>query len=235
MRLTCIIIDDEPLAVELLEGYVNKTPFLKLQGSYYSASSAFEAIKRSPVDLVFCDIQMPELSGMELARMLPERTKVVMTTAFSSYAVEGFRVNALDYLLKPISYNDFLEATDKALKWFEATCSSDVSAIFVKTEYRIMRIELNDILYIEGLKDYVRIHLCGKTEPVLTLMSMKALEESLPSDRFIRIHRSFIIQPSKMSYIERGRVVFDKKHIPVSDSYRQAFLDFLSTHSIFRG
>lgn len=239
MQLTCIVVDDEPLAVELMESYVRKTPFLELKASFYSATSAFEALRQEPVNLVFCDIQMPELSGMDLARMLPEGTKIIFTTAFSSYAVEGFRVNAIDYLLKPISYADFLTAARKALDWFEISSKAKekeeqpaVTSIYVKTDYKILRIDLDDILYIEGLKDYVKIYLRGEEHPVLSLMSMKSLEEELPSDRFVRIHRSYIIQPSRMSYIERGRVVFGNTRIPVSDTYRQAFTDFLSAHAL---
>ena len=233
MKLTCYVVDDEPLAVELMEGYVRKTPFLELKGAFYSASAAFEALRREAVDLLFCDIQMPELSGMELARMLPERTRVIFTTAFSNYAVEGFRVNALDYLLKPISYADFLESASKALRWFEMAGSSIAPAsLYVKTDYRLLRIELDDILYIEGLKDYVRIWLRDRSEPVLSLMSMKTLEEQLPRDRFVRVHRSYIIQPSGMSCIERGRVVFGKVRIPVSDTYRQGLQDFIEKNSI---
>ncbi|HIZ86652.1 MAG TPA: LytTR family DNA-binding domain-containing protein [Candidatus Coprenecus pullistercoris] len=231
MRLTCVIIDDEPLAVELMEAYVRKTPFLELIQSYLSASAAFEAIRNAPVDLVFCDIQMPGLSGMELARMLPERTRIIFTTAFSAYAVEGFRVNAVDYLIKPISYPDFLEAAEKALRWFEMLSKAhgtDVGSILVRTEYRQRMIAFDEILYVEGLKDYVKIYLRGEDSPVLSLTSMKSLEEMLPSDRFIRVHRSYIIQPSMMSGIERGRVLFGRVHIPVSDTYRQGFLDFLA-------
>lgn len=240
MILTSIVVDDEPLAVELMAGYVRKTPFLELKGAYYSAAEAFEALKDGNADLLFCDIQMPGLNGMELARMLPERTRVIFTTAYSSYAVEGYRVNALDYLVKPVSYTDFLESASKALKWFEITGKDSaqerkpgaLSAIFVKTDYRLLRLELDDIMYIEGLKDYVRIWLRGRQEPVLSLMSMKALEEQLPEDRFVRVHRSYIIQPSAMSYIERGRVVFGKVRVPVSDTYRQELQDFLEKHSI---
>lgn len=237
MRLSCYVVDDEPLAVELMEGYVRKTPFLELKGSFYSAALVFEALQRVPVDLLFCDIQMPGLSGMELARLLPERTRVIFTTAFSNYAVEGFRVNALDYLLKPIAYPDFLESASRALQWFEITgkesgSSGAVSEIFVKTDYKLLRIALRDILYIEGLKDYVRIWLQDCPEPVLSLMSMKALEDQLPADLFVRVHRSYIIQPSRMSYIERGRVVFGNVRIPVSDTYRQGLQDFLERNSI---
>lgn len=236
-----MVIDDEPLAVELLEGYVRKTPFLELKGSYCSATAAFAALQETPADLLFCDIQMPGLSGMDLARLLPEHTRIVFTTAFSSYAVEGFRVNALDYLLKPISYSDFLAAADKALKWFgisrsaQKTEGRETDSVLVRTEYRLIRIAFTDILYIEGLKDYVKIYLKSAEQPVLSLMSMKLLEEKLPSDRFVRVHRSFIVQPSNMSYIEHGRIVFGQARIPVSDTYRQLFLDFLSIHSTLLG
>jgi DNA-binding LytR/AlgR family response regulator len=165
MKLNCAIIDDEPLAVELMAGYVRKTPFLTLCGSFGSGSAAFDMLRDRPVDLLFCDIQMPGLSGMELSRMLPADTRVIFTTAFSRYAVEGFRVNAVDYLLKPISYADFLAAANKALAWFELKNRAETpppaaapQSLFVKTEYRLRQIGFDSILYIEGLKDYVKIH-----------------------------------------------------------------------------
>ena len=195
MKLSCAIIDDEPLAVELMESYVRKTPFLELQGSFGSGVAAFGMLCDRPVDLLFCDIQMPGLNGVEFSRMLPADTRVIFTTAFSRYAVEGFRVNAVDYLLKPISYADFLAAAQKALEWFElkrhaGAPADDLRSIFVKTEYRLRQIELERILYIEGLKDYVKIHVEDEPHPVLSLMSLKSLEEQLPADRFIRVHRA---------------------------------------------
>lgn len=253
MKLSCAIIDDEPLALELMEGYVRKTPFLELTGAFGSGVAAFEVLRDRPVDVLFCDIQMPQLNGMELSRMLPSGTRVIFTTAFSSYAVEGFRVNAIDYLLKPISYADFLAAAEKALAWFEikrraestASASSSVSSdtpvpapetnrrsIFVKTEYRLQQIELDSILYIEGLKDYVKIHVEGEPRPVLSLLSLKSLEEQLPADRFIRVHRSYIVQPARIRVIERNRIVFGKEYIPVSENYRQPFYDFLAARSL---
>lgn len=244
MKLRCAVIDDEPLAVELMESYVRKTPFLELVSSFGSGVAAFEALRDQPVDLLFCDIQMPELNGMELSRMLPEQTRVIFTTAFSNYAVEGFRVRALDYLLKPIRYADFLTASGKALEWFElkrqaAAPSPAVSlgedsprSIFVKTEYRLQQIELNRILYIEGLKDYVKIHIEEEPHPVVSLMSLKSLEELLPADRFVRVHRSYIVQPAKIRTIERNRILFGKDRIPISDNFRRAFFDFLSDHAL---
>ena len=225
MKLTCAIIDDEPLAVELLESYVRKTPFLELKGAYNGGITALEALKTEPVDLLFCDIQMPELSGMELSRMLPTRTRVVFTTAFDRYAVEGFRVGAVDYLLKPISYADFLTAANKAFEWFElkrrsvgkpSPAEAGPGSIFVKTEYRLRQIELDKILYIEGLKDYVKIY----------------VEDEPPAERFVRVHRSYIVQPSKIRIIERGRIVFGKTYIPVSDGYKEAFYAFLEARSL---
>ena len=237
MKLNCAIIDDEPLAVELMAGYVRKTPFLTLCGSFGSGSAAFDMLRDHPVDLLFCDIQMPGLSGMELSRMLPADTRVIFTTAFSRYAVEGFRVNAVDYLLKPISYADFLAAAQKALEWFElkrraGAPADDLRSIFVKTEYRLRQIELERILYIEGLKDYVKIHVEDEPHPVLSLMSLKSLEEQLPADRFIRVHRSYIVQPAKIRTIERNSIVFGRERIPISENYRQAFFDFLSDRSL---
>ncbi len=242
MKLRCAIIDDEPLAVELMEGYVQETPFLTLDGSFGSSTTALSALRDHPVDLLFCDIQMPGLNGMELSRMLPAETRVIFTTAFSRYAVEGFRVNAVDYLLKPISYADFLAAANKAREWFEMknkaehrpeTVSENVpQSLFVKTEYHLRQIALDSILYIEGLKDYVKIHTEEEPHPILSLMSLKSLEAQLPEDRFIRVHRSFIVQASKIRTIERNRIVFGKTRIPISENYRQAFFDFLAEHAL---
>lgn len=264
MKLSCIVIDDEPLAVELMEAYVRKTPFLELAGSCESGTAAYAMLREHPVDLLFCDIQMPGLSGMELSRMLPEDTRVIFTTAFSQYAIEGFRVQAMDYLLKPISYNDFLAAANRALKWFElkrraeradATtdagasemaaeesplrlappCGESPQSLIVKTEYRLQQIPLDRIRYIEGLKDYVKIHVEGETHPVVSLLSLKSLEEQLPADRFVRVHRSYIVQPSKIRTIERNRILFDRERIPISENYRQTFYDFLARHALLPG
>ena len=235
MKLTCAIIDDEPLAASLLESYALKTPFLELKGKYNSALNAMDALHNEPVQVLFLDIQMPELSGMEFSKMLPAETKVIFTTAFEQYAVDSY---------KPISYSDFLKAAQKACQWFEllqqkteapavaSANENEVERIFVKTEYKLVQIELNKILYIEGLKDYVKIYLEDETHPVLSLLSMKMVEDMLPSSRFIRVHRSFIVQPEKIKVIERNRIVFGKEYIPISDNYKQKFFDFLAQHSI---
>ncbi|HZJ80150.1 MAG TPA: LytTR family DNA-binding domain-containing protein [Dysgonamonadaceae bacterium] len=234
MKLTCWIIDDEPLAVELLESYVAKTSFLELTGSYFSAIEAMQDATSKSVDIIFLDIQMPEVSGMEFARFIKDETRIIFTTAFSEYALEGYRVDALDYLLKPITYTKFLEATKKALKWFEMKRSAQTNNIesssnqeeeqmFVKADHKLIRILYKDILYIEGWKDYVKIHLEDRPHPILSLMNMKGLEETLPSTKFIRIHRSFIVQKNKIDSISKNRIMIGDKELPVGESYKQEF------------
>ncbi len=236
--ISCIVIDDEPLALQLMESYVKKTPFLELKGSFSSATSAFGFIKDNPVDLLFCDIQMPNLSGMELSKMLPEDTRIIFTTAFSQYAVEGFKVHALDYLLKPISYDDFLTAAKHALKVISQTtegqgvAAPEPRSIFVKTEYRLQQIDLDNITFIEGFKDYVRIHLADGSDPVLSLMRMKKLEELLPSDRFVRVQKSYIVQISKIEAIERSHIIIGKDRVPIGETYQEALFKALSGSSL---
>ncbi|MBQ8530364.1 MAG: response regulator transcription factor [Parabacteroides sp.] len=237
MTLTCAIIDDEPLAISLLESYVNKTPFLQLVGKFNSALNALSELSTQPVDLLFLDIQMPELNGLEFSRILKADTRIIFTTAFEQYALDSYKVNALDYLLKPISYPDFLKAANKALQWYELVKGNkgnenNTESIFIKTEYKLVQVELRKILYIEGLKDYVKIFIEDEPHPILSLMSIKSLEELLPSNRFIRVHRSFIVQPEKIKVIERNRIVFGKEYIPISDNYKQKFMEFLSQRSL---
>ena len=189
---------------------------------------------------------MPELNGMEFSRILEADTRIIFTTAFSQYALDSYKVNALDYLLKPISYPDFLKSANKALQWYELLRNStaepsvappaqeknEIESIFVKTEYKLMQIELRKIQYIEGLKDYVKIFVEGEPHPILSLVSMKTMEDMLPANRFIRVHRSFIVQPEKIKVIERNRIVFGKEYIPISDNYKQKFMEFLAQRSL---
>jgi two-component system LytT family response regulator len=165
--------------------------------------------------------------------MVDMHTRIVFTTAFDRYAIDGYKVNALDYLLKPISYVDFLQAANKALQWFELLQQpkEEVESIFVKSDYKLIQVELKNILYIEGLKDYIKIYEENSPKPILSLMSMKSMEELLPASRFIRVHRSYIVQKDKIRIIDRGRIVFGKNYIPVSDSYKQIFQDFLNKRS----
>ena len=233
MNLKCAIVDDEPLALDLLESYVNKTPFLELAGKYSSAVQAMKELPDRHVDLLYLDIQMPELNGLEFSRMVSPATRIVFTTAFDQYAIDGYKVNALDYLLKPISYADFLQAANKAQKWFELLQQpqDELQSIFVKSGYKLVQIELKNILYVEGLKDYIKIYEENSPKPILSLMSMKAMEDLLPASRFMRVHRSYIVQKEKIRVVDRGRIVFGKTYIPISDSYKQAFQDYLNQRS----
>lgn len=241
MTLTCAIVDDEPLAVRLLEAYVQKTPFLTHAGSYSSAVEAISGLREAPADLLFLDIQMPELNGLEFAKIVGSETRIVFTTAFSQYAIDGYKVNAIDYLLKPISYTDFLTAANKAAEWFGRIAANgegpasplppaEADAFFVKSDYKIVRVCFQDILYIEGLKDYVKIYLESSRKPVLSLTSMRAVEGFLPSSTFQRIHRSFIVNMNKIDIMERGQIIFGEKRIPISDSYKERIQDYIGRH-----
>lgn len=234
MILNCWIVDDEPLALSLLESYVQKTSFLRLTGKYSNALSAMKHLAEEKVDLLFLDIQMPEVNGMEFARIIGDHTRIIFTTAFSEYALEGYKVSALDYLLKPFSFADFLTAAKKALNWFEMTDKKPVaetvqesSGIFVKSDYKLLHVLYDDILYIEGLKDYVKIYTGSQPKPILSLISLKALEEDLPSDRFMRVHRSYIIHKNKISSINKRRILIGEKQIPMGDTYRKQFLSLI--------
>lgn len=231
-KIRCLVVDDEPLAAALISSYVGRTPFLDLVAEVHSAEEALERIKDSEIRLVFMDIRMPRLSGMQLAKLIPENVRVVFTTAYSDHAVEGFRVNALDYLLKPVSYEEFLEAALKARK--EMSLSDIAPAVtgkrhlLVKSEYKLLRLAYDDIIYIEGLKDYVKIFVENDKNPVLSLMSIKNLEEVLPAP-FVRVHRSFIVNLDKVRVVERNCINLAGKIIPISDSYRADFMQKLQS------
>ena len=235
MTINCAIIDDETLAAGLLESYVKKTPYLNLTGTYNSAITAMRDLRDNPVPLLFLDIQMPELSGVEFAKILPKDTKIIFTTAFPQYALEGYKVNALDYLLKPISYEDFLRATEKAQDWYnmlqKREAYNDDRIMFIKSEYKLLRVHLDDILYVEGLKDYVRI--CLKNgEKIMSLMSMKKLEDYLPRPEFLRTHRSYIVHMPEVRSIDRFRIVFGDIFIPISDNYKEEVQQYLDMHTL---
>ncbi|MBQ3769368.1 MAG: response regulator transcription factor [Prevotella sp.] len=235
MTINCAIIDDEPLAAGLLKSYTEKTPFLNLIGTYGSALEAMKELRDHPAQLLFLDIQMPELSGIEFAKILPPGTKIIFTTAFQQYAIEGYKVSALDYLMKPISYDDFLKAAIKALDWFSVTQRQMATAqdrfMFVKSDYKLVRVALDDILYIEGLKDYVRFYLEDGTK-IMSLMNMKKLEDYLPRPEFLRTHRSYIVHMTKAQQIDRFRIVFGEEHIPISDSYKEDVQQYFDNHTL---
>ncbi len=241
MKIKTIVIDDEPLAAMLLESYVEKTPFLELIATFSTAVEAINSEELASADLLLLDIQMPTLTGLEFSRMVDPRTRIIFTTAFNQYALDGYKVNALDYLLKPISYADFLGAAQKAADWFkiklqaeEASSpkSEEIESIYVKSEYKLLRIELNKILYIEGLKDYVKFFVEAESRPIISLMNMKRVEEILPTEQFIRVHRSFIVRKDKINVIERSRILFGEERIPIGESYKNALQEYLKIHSI---
>jgi len=236
MLIKCLAIDDEPLALKQIGAYIKKTPFLELVALCNSALNALEYMTTSNVDLVFLDINMPDLSGMDFVKSLKEKPGIIFTTAYSEYAVEGFKVEAIDYLLKPIGYDDFLKAAIKAKFLFESkeqkysAVKTNQDHLFVKSEYKIMRIELSEIKFIESMHEYVRIHLT-MDKPVMTLLSLKAIAELLPKERFMRVHRSFIVNKEKIKIVERNRIIFDNNtYVPVSDQYKSAFQEFINKH-----
>ena len=231
-----IAIDDEPLALQLLSGYIEKTPFLELVGSFDNPIDAMEFLNQNEADLMFVDIQMPDLTGIEFARILANPPKLIFTTAFEKYALEGFKLEAIDYLLKPFGYDEFLKAAQKAQKLIhyeqQETIESNNAFLFLKSDYKIRRINFNDILYIEGLKDYVKVFLQHQDKPILSLHSLKSMESKLPAEKFMRVHRSFIVNLDKIDTIDRSRIVFGKEYIPVSEQYKKAFKDFLDKNFI---
>lgn len=233
MTIKCIAVDDEPLALKQIGSYIKKTPALELVALCNNGFDAFEFINSGQVSLIFVDISMPDLNGLDFVRSLTEKPYVVFTTAYSEYAVEGFKVDAVDYLLKPIGYNDFLKAVNKVqtLIGLQSTPPETIKTtgdhLFVKSDYKLMRINLDDIKYIESMHEYIRIHFTDE-KPVMTLVSLKSIEEQLPQNKFMRVHRSYIVNLEKIKVVERNRIVFDNNvYIPVSDQYKEIFQQFI--------
>ncbi len=234
--IRCVAIDDEPLALRQIESYINKTPFLELVASFDNAFEVMEFLRKKEADLLFADINMPDLNGIEMAKSLSNPPKIIFTTAYREYAAEGFQLDAADYLLKPISYSDFLKSAEKVKSRYfaqpaiETTVSSGETFLFIKSEYKIIRINYKDIKYIESMLEYVRIHL-ENHKPVMALMSMKSIGNHLPEKDFMRVHRSFIVNLNKVSVIERNRIVFDEDtYIPVSEQYKADFQHYLDNN-----
>ncbi len=232
--IKCIAIDDEPLALKQISNYIDKTPFLTLMEQFESALQAIPFLQDNEVDLMFVDINMPDLSGMDFVKSLNKPHKVIFTTAYSEYALEGFKVDAIDYLLKPISYSDFLKAADKAKERIKpketsaAQIETNEKFLFIKSEYKTLRINLSDIKYIESQSEYLRIHIENQN-PVMSLMSMKKMEQFLPENSFMRVHRSFMVNLNKVKIVERNRIVFDNDiYIPVSEQYKAKFQKYLN-------
>ena len=245
--LRCFVVDDEPLAVKMLENFIARTPFLELTASFTDPVLALSEMRTQAPDLVFLDIQMPDLSGMELSRMVPAGTRIIFTTAFKQYAFESYEVSALDFLLKPIRYQKFLEAAEKAREWFAlkeaATAAATPAApapeaktsTFFKVDGALRKVEFDDILFVEGMKDYVMVFLASQKQPLVTHVTMKGMEEMLPAGQFMRIHRSFIVALDKVASVSgTGDVKVGDRLLHVSDAYREAFDAYLREHSIAR-
>ncbi|MDB5273366.1 MAG: response regulator transcription factor [Chitinophagaceae bacterium] len=231
MNLKCLAIDDEPLALGLVSDYIQQIPFLELVGSYTSALDALQVIQAEKIDLIFLDIRMPDLSGFQFLDTLVEKPLVILTTAYNQYGPESYEFEIADYLLKPIPFEKFLKAANKANDIFEGkikkqidrTESNDKDYIFVNSEYKLIKIKIKDIQYIEGLKDYIKIHVEGFDRPVLTIMRIKTFEEKLPVSDFVRVHRSFLINIHKIESIQRSMITIGKHEIPVGLSYADHF------------
>lgn len=239
MKLNCITVDDEPLALNLISAFVEQTPFLDLKGRFGNAVQALQALHEQTIHLIFLDIQMPDLNGMELARVISQsgasvQTRIVFTTAYNHFAVEGYKVDALDYLLKPFGYEEFLRAASKARKYFEVlqenSGGSEVyeNYMFVKSDYKHIRVDFDAVSYVESVKDYVKIHMIPPLGPVVTLSSLKSIEEKLPPTRFLRIHRSFIVAVGKVDSVSKNAVQIGHVEIPVGELYKDVFKTLLA-------
>jgi len=241
MTIKCIAVDDEPLALDLVAKFIEQTSFLSLQSKFDNAIQALGYLNQNEVDLIFLDIQMPDLSGMELARILDGKTaskkpKIIFTTAYNQFAVEGYKVDALDYLLKPFSYEEFLKAATKAYQLVKTQKKNTIiklenekqaDYIFLKVEYHLVKVMLKEITHIEAYKDYVKVHLKDKPNPLLSLTSMKSMEDLLPSENFMRVHRSFIINLDHIESVSRNVIHIGNAQIVVSDNYKDVFMEFL--------
>ena len=233
--IRCLAIDDEPLALQQIASYINKVPYLELAAQCQSALEARQFLEQETVDAIFCDINMPDLNGMDFVKSLAVPPLIVFTTAYAEYAVEGFKVNAVDYLLKPFGQQDFQRAAerlkDRSLPPLPSKEEGDSTddTIFLKTEYRIVKISISNIRYIEAMSEYLKVYLEGEAKPIITLLSMKKMEERLP-DYFMRIHRSYIINLKKIQEVNKNRIIMDADtYLPIGDMYKDAFLQYLDT------
>ena len=239
MMIKCIAIDDEPLALQQLVAYISKIPFLSIVGQCQSAIEAKQIMQNDVVDAIFCDINMPDLNGMDFVKSLASPPIIVFTTAYSEYAVEGYKVDAVDYLLKPFGLDEFQRAANKVKRVYEQindndstsnpSVSEDASTLFLTTEHRIVKADISDILYVEGMSEYMKIHLISQPKPLIVLLSMKKLEERLPAN-FMRIHRSYIINLDKIMEVNKNRVIMNEDvYLPIGDLYKDTFNNYLNT------
>ncbi len=236
MNIRCLAIDDEPLALQQLVAYINKVPFLQLAAQCQSALEARDFLEHDTADAIFCDINMPDLNGMDFVKSLAVPPLIVFTTAYSEYAVEGFRVNAVDYLLKPFGLQDFQRAANRLCERMKGTSPVPLPAaqesdgiLFLKTDYRIVKVTIADIRYVESMSEYLKVWTEGESKPIITLLSMKKMEERLP-DYFMRIHRSYIVNLTKIQEVNKNRVILDSNtYLPIGDLYKTAFQTYLDT------
>lgn len=242
--MNCIAIDDEPLALAQISEYISHVPFLRLIKACPDAFEAMKLLSEEETDLIFVDINMPDLNGLDFVRSLVNKPLVIFTTAYSEYAIDGFKVDAVDYLLKPFEFQDLLHAADKARKMHEYVLGTRNNeeeivsqgkddSLFVKSDYRVVRIKISNIKYIESMSEYVRIFVDGLEKPIMTLASMRRLEEKLPESQFMRVHRSYIVNLKKITEISRLRIIFDKDtYIPIGDNYKETFMNYISRLTI---
>lgn len=240
--IRCMVIDDEPLAVEMVKNFILRTPFLQFTASFTDAVDALTALKEHSVELLFLDINMPDLDGMSLAAMVPESTRIIFTTAFKEYAFDSYGVNALDFLLKPINYARFLKSAEKARQWFEMSSNRQVpestpetkrNTLFLRIDGELKQININQILYISGLKNYVMFYMENQQRPLVTHLTMKAVEDMLPANDFMRVHRSYIVALHKISSVDRNNTIhIGKEYIHVSDSYLENFNKYIQANQI---
>jgi DNA-binding LytR/AlgR family response regulator len=230
--IRCIAIDDEPLALQQIAAYINKVPFLELAAQCHSALEARQFLSDERVDAIFCDINMPDLNGMDFVKSLAAPPLVVFTTAYSEYAIEGFKVNAVDYLLKPFGMQDFMRAANRLQERLSVSTPAPAAAesddtLFLKTDYRIVKVSIPSIRYVEAMSEYLKVWIEGEAKPIITLLSMKKMEERLPNN-FMRVHRSYIINLDKIQEVNKNRVIMDADtYLPIGDLYKEAFQTYL--------
>lgn len=243
MKLNCIVVDDEPLALDIAQDYIEKVPFLHFEARFDNALDAMTYLKESRTDLIFLDIQMEALTGIQMLKLLPQRPQVILTTAYDAYALQGYELDVTDYLLKPFSFERFLQAANKAYERVQGRTPGKATGddemlihnprndyFFIKTEYRLQKVNYTDILFIEGQGDYLKIHTLA--ERIMTLQNFKKIEQILPQEDFVRIHRSYIVALAKIDSVEKNRIRIGDQLLPVSDTYRDAFYAILERKGI---